>query len=96
MQISDKKHENRGREKSDQNNYAAELKLKSDLKSLNRKYALENLDKRYLFGVQSGVGTKIVSPLINFWKIPHLKISNLDKCISISVELSQNLSNCTL
>ena len=66
-------------------------KLSKDLKSLQRKYALEGLEKNLYLEFKTELEEKITSIEQQLEK-SSFKKSNLDKCLEISADISQNLS----
>lgn len=67
------------------------IKLQSDLKNLQRKYGLENLEEEVYLELKAELQDKI-EKLNQQYQSSNLKSSNLEKCISTCADLSQNLS----
>lgn len=67
------------------------IKLQSDLKNLHRKHALEGLDRELYLEFKAELEGKITERTQQYEK-SNLKSSNLEKCLTICTDLSQNLS----
>ena len=82
-----------GEKNTDLKRLSTELeKLQAELKMLQRRYALEGLDKDLYEEFKKELEDKIQTVNHEVEK-SNLKISNIDKCISISIDVAQNLSN---
>ncbi len=67
------------------------IKLQSDLKNIQRKYALENLEEGVYLELKAELEGKLAK-LNQQYEKSNLSSSNLEKCLEISADLSQNLS----